>query len=349
MEDVAIAGDCVQQLAAIMMKKQFGDKYNKYAVYMGDMAFNVAIDNEGYIARSAIKSNEIDIKRNFVRKKKIIIQNDYKATVRAISDALATEGYAVLRTVDAYLPFSIYYVEDGSYDINTFQELGHVIMIVYEDEENYYFIEQLQEMNEDKYTHVKSRKDIGWCSKEVFKKALSVYAKIFTFEFNEQGIIESTMFVDEIISKSVEHFYGNISTRISRDKRGLIIGGQAALEYLGVAYNEGKIVLNKKVYNSTLKGYCDFDIGRELMNGATGLKNRRLVLKGFLEERKQSEKDRDLIIALDRSIKIWDRFKNRIIKKCYKKDFCISEKELVLIEEIISAEKKLFELLRDNF
>ena len=35
MDDVAIAGDCVQQLAAIMMKKQFGSKYNKYAVYMG--------------------------------------------------------------------------------------------------------------------------------------------------------------------------------------------------------------------------------------------------------------------------------------------------------------------------
>ena len=75
------------------------------------------------------------------------------------------------------------------------------------------------------------------------------------------------------------------------------------------ACKEGKFILNKKVYNSTIKGYCDFDIGHELMNGATGLKNRRLVLKGFLQNKVLLDTE-ELITSVNNSIEVWDRFKN---------------------------------------
>lgn len=341
-EDVAIAGDCVQQLLAIIMKKKVNKNYNQYAVYMGDISFNISVDNGGYITRSAIKSNETLNAKNILQKNRIIIRNDCEKAMKAITQALNTEGYAILRTVDAYLPFSIY--SNEKYNLDNFQENGHFIMIVAEDNNNYYFIDQLTEVKLESFKHVNLRKDIGVCEKDIFKTPLSFYAKIITAEFNEENILNAGLTGSRIINESVDNFYNNISTRITEDTKIKIIGGKVALEYLLNACKEGKFILNKKVYNSTIKGYCDFDIGHELMNGATGLKNRRLVLKGFLQNKVLLDTE-ELITSVNNSIEVWDRFKNHIIKKILKKEYFFGGKDIDYIEKIVDAEKEMFKCM----
>lgn len=345
MEDVAIAGDCVQQLTAIVMKQHFKGRYNQYAVYMNDISFNVSCDNENYITRSAVKSNGIRIERRAFSKNRVIVKKDLDRAMQAITEALKQFGYAVIRTVDSYLPFSIYWNEE--FDMTKFQENGHFIMIISEDRDNYYFIDQLTEVIPDKFKHIPERKDIGICSKKVFAKALSLYVKVLTINFEEDNILGAEQFGNEILRISIRNYNNNIFTRITADEKVHIIGGQEAVNYFKWAYNEGKLLLDKKVYNPGIKDYCNVDIAKELMNGATGLKNRRMVLKGYFESSNTLPMDEALIAAINNSIDAWDKFKNVIIRKGYKKSYIFEEREEKYIRGVVNGEEEMFARLQE--
>lgn len=342
-EDVAIAGDCVQQLIAIIMKMKVSVTYNPFSLYMNDISFNFAVDREGYPSRSSIKSNEIRDDFCFARRYRTIVRHNYELAKKTISEALDKYGYAILRTVDGFLPFSIYRNENG--DLSRFSENGHFIMIVSEDQENYYYIDQLSEVDEKYYVHIASRKDIGVCRKEFFEKPLSFYAKVITVEFDENAIDQAYAHGMKMIEKSVEHFYKNITLRQSEDSNISIVGGKAALEHMVKAFDDGRMILDKRVYNDSIRDYCSVDIGRELMNGATGQKNRRMVLKGFFE--KSDIENRDMLAeAAGEAYEAWEAFKNRLIKKTFKRDFLMNEKDRKYVANIVDTDKQLFELMR---
>lgn len=344
-EDVAIAGNCMQQLIAIVMKKYLKRRHIPFAIYLNDLSFNIKKDSQGYLSRSAIRSNIIFVNQEYYKKRISIIKDDLAASLNLISDALNTYGYAILRTVDAYLPFSIYY--NNTYDVTLFQETGHVLMIVNEDNDNYYYIEQLSEVNKDLFVHVESRKDIGVCPKRVFYKSLAKYTKVITIDFNEEYIVNAGKNVSEIIKESIEHYYNNSVVRTDIDENTQIIGGRSAIYYFEEAYRSKRLVLDKKVYNVALKGYCEVDVGRELMNGATGIVNRRILLRHCLEDDKLNESYIRMVHYICKSIDAWEQFKNRIMVKYCRKDYEIEEDDFKYIKGIIDAEEEMFSALKE--
>ena len=126
-----------------------------------------------------------------------------------IQDILEKHKYAILRTADALLPFSVYYQPDN-FITSKFNPEGHVFMIIGEDDENYYYVEQLSEVNEKGYRHVPGRNDIGVYEKEKFREALSIFAGVAVFQFRRQNILRSHEFSMEILRKMGYHYYNNI-------------------------------------------------------------------------------------------------------------------------------------------
>lgn len=342
-EEVAIAGDCMQQLIAIMMKKAYGGQYNPYAIYADNFSFNVAVDKDGYITRSAIKSNETSVKRKTRRKNKVIVWKDCAVAEAAITKALSEYGYAILRTVDAYLPFSIYYNPEN-YDMANFGENGHVIMILDEDEDNYIFVDQMTELNMDMYRHIPERKDIGIWPKSEFAKPLSEYARITTVDFIAEEINKVDGVIDEIIEESVNYYYNNVSTRQGTETM-TVAGGRSGVLKLCDMFTEGRLELQRCVFNTGINAYSNMKIGQELMNGITGIQNRRLVLKGLADCDKENRYEQ-LKKPLDECIEVWGKLKNRIMKEYYRKSAALSGKDEKYFNEILVCEDRLFEVMQ---
>lgn len=341
-EEVAIAGDCMQQLIAIMMKKAYGGLYNPYAIYADNFSFNVAADKEGYITRSAIKSNETSVLRKTRKKNKTTVWKDYEGAEAAITKALKEYGYAILRTVDAYLPFSIYYNPEN-YNMKDFGENGHVIMILDEDEDNYIFIDQMTEVNMDTYRHIPLRRDIGIWPKSEFKKPLSEYARVTTVDFYPDEIRKAEAVVDKIIAESVDYYYNDYATRKAGENMS-VFGGRSGVNKLLDMFLEGKTELQKNVFNPGINAYSKMKLGQELMNGITGIQNRRLVLKG-LTEHDAKGKYVSLNEPVRECIEAWGKLKNNIMKEYYRKRIALNEKNEEYFRNVVNCEERLFEAM----
>lgn len=341
-EEVAIAGDCMQQLIAIMMKKAYGGQYNPYAIYADNFSFSVAVDEDGYIIRSAIKSNETSVLRKTRKKNKVTVWKDYEGARAAITKALKEYGYAILRTVDAYLPFSIYYNPEN-YSMSDFAENGHVIMILDEDEDNYVFIDQMTELNMDMYRHIPERKDIGIWPKSEFKKPLSEYARVTTVDFCPEQIKQSEAVVDKIIAESVDYYYNNYATREQKGNM-TVSGGRSGLIKLLDMFSEGKIELQRSVFNTGINAYSNMKLGQELMNGITGIQNRRLVLKGLIDY--DSENKYALLTEpVEACIEVWGKLKNNIMKDYYRKSRFLNVRNEEYFRKAVDCEDRLFEAM----
>ena len=342
-DEVAVAGDCFNQLIAVLLRKKYWGKYNPYGAYLGDLSFSVLTDLDGYLARSAIKCNEYNPSKKLFKVSWDIVKNDVYVAMEHISKALEQDGYAILRTVDTLLPFSIYYNEN--FDFKNFQIRGHLIMIVGEDDQKYYFVDQLEEINRKSYEHVSGRLDIGVCSKKDMEKALYLFTGILQIDFNESNIFElSTSDLDDILHHSLDHFFNGTTTRKLENEKTVFRSGYDALQYLEEAPRNGKIFLTRKVFHPILSDYCDVTINREMMNGATGVKNRRIVWLRFLES--EDEVDSQVIDDFKEAIHKWELLKNMLIKKDIQKKETIEEADNRYFYEVVESEKKLFNMLK---
>ena len=80
------------------------------------------------------------------------------------------------------------------------------------------------------------------------------------------------------------------------------------------------------------------------MNGATGVKNRRIVWLRFLES--EDEVDSQVIDNLKEAIYKWELLKNMLIKKDIQKKETIEEVDNRYFYEVVESEKKLFDMLK---
>ncbi len=339
-EIVSIAGDCMQQLAAIVLKNTINYPVEYYTIYLEDITFQIALDEEGNLARSGIKCNTSGIDKEIYDTEIVIIENDSEKAMQVIHETLEKHKYAILRTADALLPFSIYYQPDN-FITSKFNPEGHVFMIIGEDDENYYYVEQLSEVNEKGYRHVPGRNDIGVYEKEKFREALSIFAGVAVFQFRRQNILRSHEFSMEILRKMGYHYYNNIDTSMVKWDNVKISGGKCALMVLEKILGDRNLSMDRKVYNFTKEEYSHFDVGKELFNGITGIVNRRMVLAGYLEK----ENFHPQILYDD--IYMWNTLKAILIRRYYRQKYLLgSTEELECMKQIIVLEEKIFEFLK---
>lgn len=341
-EKVAIAGNCLEQLASIIMKNTFDEVIDYYAMSLEDLSFHVRFDKQGYFIRSALKCNDTGIEKglwNITRQ--VVIGNEEEA-VKALNDSLRKYDYAIVRTVDGYLEFSKNYDEtsyyDDKFDYTTFPEKGHVFLIIGEDENNYYYVDQPSEINIKRYAYVRGRRDIGIYPKESFFKAFRLYLGLYFIEFNEDKIYHSYQLGRQIIRQSVDNFYGNYSSRIPENDSFSVLGGKAALYKIKEMLEQKRFVLDKKVFNPTALAYKNHTIGDEFLNGMTSIINRREALNGYFLNNGCEN------VALKEDIRLWKRAKEVLMYQ-YNVGGVILGKNEIDYDLIIATEEKVFSSL----
>lgn len=341
-DKVAIVGNCLEQLIAIILKNTYIEEIDYYSMAIEDLSFRVRYDKEGYFIRSALKCNETGIEKNLWNIDKRIIIGDEVEAKKALDYSLSTYGYAIVRTADGHLEFSKNFdetcINNDTFDYKAFPENGHVILIIGEDEENYFYIDQPNEINMNNYTHAKGRRDIGVYPKKKFMEAFRRYLCLFFIEFNEKRIRNPDELGSQIIKKSVDNFYNNYFGCAPENDSYDILGGRAALYKLSKMLEQKKMVLNKKVFNPTVMTYKNYTIGEEFLNGMTSIINRREVIKGYFSKKNCCE------TALEEDLNMWKRAKEIVLYQCSRGDIVL-RKEDIGFEQIIEAEEKLFDVL----
>jgi uncharacterized protein YvpB len=151
---------------------------NNYAMAVEDISFNIILDERGIPTRSAMKCNESSIDKNMIKINQIVVRGNGSKAIKLIEDFLEKEEMVIIRTIDSYLPFSIHY--NPNIDPNKFSEIGHVFMIVGQDEYNFYYVDQISELDKKNYKSANERQDIGVYSKKDFMKSLSFYTRVMT-------------------------------------------------------------------------------------------------------------------------------------------------------------------------
>lgn len=98
--------------------------------------------------------------------------------------------------------------------------------------------------------------------------------------------------------------------------------------------------MDKKVYNFSKAEYSDFDVGRELFNGITGIVNKRMVLAGYLE------KNSSHLQVLYDDIHMWNTLKAILMRRYYRRKYSLgSAEELECMRKIVAMEERVFEFL----
>lgn len=347
-EIVPLAGNCHEQLIAIVMKNILKNKDINYSnLFLRDLSFYVRVANNNFL-RSSIKGN-ITFDKNMYTCLDIKIKNDGKKSVYLMDKMLDKNGYVIFRTVDAMLPFSVYY-NDKFHDMRDFKESGHVMMMIGRDEKYYYFVDQLSELNLKKMMHPRKRPDIGMYEKEKFQKVFEKCLIIENVIFKESYLQSINELNNSLIKTSIKRYYNN-EYKVTNDifirtyaSKGEIIGGRQALLWIC------KYLLNKtndlrdKVYCVTQNTLTRFDAFWELKNGLTGIIYSKKALLYFLQEKKPCIEP--LILSVKQNIERWEKLRNIIIKNYYSKRYNTGNHYLEYVNLVIQFEDNLFKLLR---
>ncbi len=337
-ENVAIAGNCLEQLAAIIMKNTYPGKIDYYAMAIEDLSYHVRFDRDGYLTRSALKCNEAGLGRKpWDIRKQVVVCNREEA-IGALEHSLDAYGYAIVRTTDGHLEFSKNYNEapdaGNSFDYKNFPEMGHVFLIIGEDEENYYYIEQPSEINRKYYIHAEGRRDIGMYPKEKFYRAFELYLGLFFVEFHEEYMDRGGELGQRILHQSKVNFRNNYASRVPENDSFSILGGRAALVKIKDMLEQGKLILDRKVFHPSVQAYGSHTIGEEFLNGLTSILNRREAMEGYLRNQWQES---DVLIQ---DIALWKQAKEKVLYQCSVGGKTL-KKEDIRFEEIAQAEERL--------
>lgn len=344
--NVAIAGNCFEQLVAIILKNTWESKVDYYALALEDVSFHIICDKDGYLIRSAIKCNDTGINKGLWNISKSIIQRDRKQAQEELENVLNERGYAIVRTVDELLAFSRYFGNYGmtkeTFDYDRFAEKGHVFLIVGQDKDNYYYVDQPNELDMKYYESVSGRRDIGVYPKEKFLDVFELYLGIYVADFNWEKIENISKVCDSVLIRSVWNFNNNY---ISRDIKKVNLagsGGKAALHQLDSMLDEEKLELGRRVYQPSTGEYSKILAGNELLNGITSIENRRKALKGYLYNHSRGA---DAVAA---ALDLWKQWKNIILRR-YAEGGGVLAKRDFDYARIIEAEENMFSFLEKDF
>lgn len=336
---VSVAGNCFDQLAAIILKNTTDWIEDYDYIGLEDISIHVLFDKEGYLVRSALKCNDTGYDKNLWHVNRQVIIGDKRKAQAELENVLNTKGYAIIRTADTMLEFSRYYKNDGGkFDYQHFSEAGHVFLIVGMDEGNYYYVDQTSELRLDKYIPSVDRRDIGVYPKESFLEVFAYYLGIFTIDFHWDNLKKLTGLCAQIVHQSVRNYY---SDYISRMTDGITVygkGGRAALSYIKDMIEAGKAVLGRPVYQPSTDRISNMRVADELLNGITGIVNRREVLKEYFLKNEIN------VIEVEHTLCLWKKWKTVIIDRYTQGGEVLTGKDFDF-NKIVDSEENLFRKL----
>lgn len=248
-----------------------------------------------------------------------------------ISGILFNGSAVLVHPIVERIPYSELY--DPEYKKNE-RKSDHFFMIVGEDDENYYIVDNPGVVIKSKFTFYEKNSQIGIMSKELFERIADGCMEIYYVKFDEQVIN------DEICNWKTAYFnsYSNFQ-KIDEVKNGInYFYGRKSLEMLRGIFESEKYSLEDIAPSK------DRDMLKYFLWKIWSIKGRRVLQKKYLEI-KQVPDSEVLIEALDNNIKSWEMLRAEMIRNNMKGRLIIGQKYLPVIDRIISTEYEMHEQL----
>lgn len=236
-----------------------------------------------------------------------------------------------MATIIERFPFSAFY--DINYKLNI-RRTGHVFIIVGEDEENFFYVDNPSVISYKQYVAYEKNRGIGIISKKFFYEATKDYCDVLTFKFNKNVIDYYTKHPQEALINSKDNYfknevyYGNFIEYFGRNALIKLIElfETENLRFDALAPSEDRDMItyfNWKLWN---------------------IKGRRNLQRYYLEQNNNNNALK-LIKSLKESIKHWDLLYKILYKDYLQGAVIMGKKYIPVIENVIAVEDELHEAL----
>ena len=299
MDDIVDSlGDCLVQAAYLVLKSKYGLRRDDYKAFLNETTVKLIVDSNNDLISFETVENMFDREVFSINSNSQTNQN----TVETVSSVLKTGDIPAIATIIERFPFSAFY--DINYKLNI-RRTGHVFIIVGEDEENFFYVDNPSVISYKQYVAYEKNRGIGIISKKFFYEATKDYCDVLTFKFNK-NVIE--YFGRNALIKLIELF--------ETEK----------LRFDALAPSEDRDMItyfNWKLWN---------------------IKGRRNLQRYYLEQNNNNNALK-LIKSLKESIKHWDLLYKILYKDYLQGAVIMGKKYIPVIENVIAVEDELHEAL----
>lgn len=328
MDDIVDSlGDCLVQAAYLVLKSKYGLRRDDYKAFLNETTVKLIVDSNNDLISFETVENMFDREVFSINSNSQTNQN----TVETVSSVLKTGDIPAIATIIERFPFSAFY--DINYKLNI-RRTGHVFIIVGEDEENFFYVDNLSVISYKQYVAYEKNRGIGIISKKFFYEATKDYCDVLTFKFNKNVIDYYTKHPQEALINSKDNYfknevyYGNFIEYFGRNALIKLIElfETEKLRFDALAPSEDRDMItyfNWKLWN---------------------IKGRRNLQRYYLEQNNNNNALK-LIKSLKESIKHWDLLYKILYKDYLQGAVIMGKKYIPVIENVIAVEDELHEAL----
>ena len=322
---VNILSDCVEQCSYLILKNKYGIEDNSFKILLNELTFYV-FDSKSNID-IMVSGNHYDlfnIKISPYQK-----MDAYYEVIRELKE----DNMVILFTIKEMLPFSVFYSENFIVPDN--YQPFHVILIIGQDDENFFFIENPDILEKSRTQFYENNKQVGMIRKDLLKKLSEYYCGYATISINETNIINIKEFdyVDDALNRSISNFY---KENVIEDGTTYYYGINALKKLINVC-NEGNISLKSMspTNDRNMLAYFDWKIWC--------IKNRRKYMYNYLLTQDCSEKLKE---ELYNSTKYWETLYRIMVKKCEKNLYMLDNSYIPYFNPIINTEERIIDYIK---
>lgn len=170
MDDIVDSlGDCLVQAAYLVLKSKYGLRRDDYKAFLNETTVKLIVDSNNDLISFETVENMFDREVFSINSNSQTNQN----TVETVSSVLKTGDIPAIATIIERFPFSAFY--DINYKLNI-RRTGHVFIIVGEDEENFFYVDNPSVISYKQYVAYEKNRGIGIIAKKFFMRQLKIIA-----------------------------------------------------------------------------------------------------------------------------------------------------------------------------
>lgn len=318
-------GDCILQSIYLIERKVL-NKPDFYIAFLNEITMILGETKHG----DFIRINNIENVMNKSLFELIMHSGINEKAPEKITEIINSGSAAIMHVIIERFPFAQQY--DPKY-LKSEIRSEHAFLIVHEDEENYYFVDNPAIVRRENFTTYEKNPQIGILSKKDFSLYTKDYCDVYEVKFNIERINDAIINWKSAYFNSYVNYYKPEETL--KSKRNLY--GKLALNELRKVFEEERFTLDD------LAPTNDRDMMKYFLWRIWILKGRRMLQKFYLDSlnERNGNKYSSLADALLNDIKSWEKFSQELVKNDIHRKNVLGKQYLPLIDGIIECEDKL--------
>ncbi len=353
-EIAKFVGTCFTRNIFFFLKNKVDNPENLYKVYIGDISINLFYTNDGEIG-TVMNIPALAYEKYVNKNTDIIFKGQLQETIMKIEELLDNGETVFVSTIMRKIPYYKSYNEgENNVNDNTEHVATHWFLIVGHDEESYYYVDNMININPNYfYKSLESNKNIGVSKKTEFYNAFDYFTRLVTFIPKYEKIEQTDTRLFSVFDKMIEDYYEEEPENTENYIR---YGGRYTLMKFINACDTKSMELNHKLSNYNVQtGKIIKNSGDHVLFDRIRLSiehtynKRQLLIKLFSSiETAEDERIREIVEALKISTEMWNDLKEVMTVEFYKENYVFGEVLKEAFSKVLNHDDKLFGLLRDR-